>query len=75
MRDSERTARAQDAARTRFSHRALATGRRSDPSDRTQLRAEQDSYRRRFGPPAERPAAIIVDINGNYPDMTWHRPT
>lgn len=73
MRDSERTARAQDAARTRFSHRALATGRRSDPSDRTQLRAEQDDYRRRFGTPPERPAAIIVDVGGNYPDTAWRR--
>ena len=74
MRDSERTARAQDAARTRFSHKALATGRRSTPSDRTQLRAEQAEYRHRFGPPTERPGATIVDLGGNYPDTVWHRP-
>lgn len=73
MRDSERAARAQDTARTKFSHRALATGRRSRPNDTAQLRAEQDDYRRRFGATAQRPAPVIVDAAGNYPDTTWHR--
>jgi hypothetical protein len=73
MRQSERAARAQDAARTRFSHRALSTGRRSKPTNSAQLRNEQDDYRRRFGTRTERPAAIIVDVGGNYPDHTWTR--
>ena len=73
MRESERAARAQDAARTKFSHRAIATGRRSHPTDTAQLRVEQDDYRRRFGPPTERPGPVIVDLAGNYPDTVWRR--
>lgn len=74
MRQSDIAARAQDTARTKYSNKSLATGRRSRPADRTQLHTEQNEYRRRFSTPPTAHTIIIKDVDGNYPDHTWTPP-
>ena len=61
-----------DQARTRFSNRALATGRRGSTKNRDQLRSEQIMYRARFGS-SPKPMPVISDVNGTYPDHHWTR--
>jgi hypothetical protein len=70
-------ARRADEARTRYSTRSLATGRKGSSPNPAQLRAEQDDYRSRYRSthaPSVKQMPLIVDTDTGH-TVAWDRTT